>query len=401
MIMRFKLVDSGWDRVFDEALAADHSELRIICPFIKERVAGRLVGAGRPRLIHVITRFNLSDFYNGVSDTGALRLLLKHGAHVRGIRNLHAKVYLFGGRRAVVTSANLTEAALSRNEEFGFVAEEAGIIACCRKYFDEFWQRGGPDLTKARLERWEARLSSILAGGSRPSETARLPDEGVDAGVTVPSVVLPPWVAEAPQAFVKFFGTSRNRANRSLPVIEEVKIAGCHWACTYPKDKRPRQVGDGAIIFVARLVKEPNDIIIFGRAVAMKYQEGRDDATEADKKRRDFKERFPHYIRVHHAEFVSGGMENGISLKKLMDELDSNAFASTQKHAARGRGSTDPHKAYMRQPAVKLSDRGYGWLNDRLEAAFRNHGKLTPSELGKLDWPERIVKRRSGGSRRG
>ena len=290
---------------------------------------------------------------------------------------------------------------MSRNQEFGFAAEEAGIIACCRKYFDEFWQRGGPDLTIARLEMWEARLSGILAGGSRPSETARLPDEGVDAGVTVPSVVFPPWVAEAPQAFVKFFGTGRNRANRSLPVLKEVKRAGCHWACTYPKDKRPRQVGDGAIIFVARLVKEPNDIIIFGRAVAMKYQEGRDDATEADKKRRDFKERFPHYIRVHHAEFVSGGMENGISLNKLMIELGPNAFASTQQHAARGEGSTDPRKAYMRQPAVRLSDRGYNWLNNRLEAAFQNHGKLTPSELGKLDWPDRIVKRRPGGSHRG
>ena len=31
------------------------------------------------------------------------------GARARGIKNLHAKAYIFGDRRAIVTSANLTE----------------------------------------------------------------------------------------------------------------------------------------------------------------------------------------------------------------------------------------------------------------------------------------------------
>ena len=334
-----------------------------------------------------------------MSDTGALRLLLKHGAHVRGVRNLHAKVYLFGGRRVVVTSANLTEAALLRNQEFGFAAEEPGIIACCRKYFDELWQRAGSDLTIARLERWEAQLSGILAGGSRPSETARLPDEGVDAGITVSPIILPVSVADAPQSFVKFFGEGDNRAERTMKIFEEVKRSGCHWACAYPKDKRPRQVKDGAVMFMGRLV-EPNDTIIYGRAVAMQHQEGRDDATPADMKLRPWKEKWPHYIRVHHAEFIAGTLSNGVPLSQLMDEFKSDAFASTKQHAAKGSGNTDPRKAYMQQAAVKLSDEGYNWLNNRLEAAFQNHEKLTSSELEKLDWPDRIVRPRPGGSHR-
>jgi phosphatidylserine/phosphatidylglycerophosphate/cardiolipin synthase-like enzyme len=67
--------------------------------------------------LQAITWFNLADFAKGVSDIDALRMLLDAGASVRGIRNLHAKVYLFGVSRAIITSANLTAAALDRNHE--------------------------------------------------------------------------------------------------------------------------------------------------------------------------------------------------------------------------------------------------------------------------------------------
>jgi hypothetical protein len=119
----FELIDRNWGTVIDQAVAADHTELRIICPFIKCGTAERLLRAGRPRTILVLTRFNLGDFCDGVSDLSALRLLLESGAQVKGIRNLHAKLYLFGQTRAIVTSANLTDAAMRRNHEFGI---------CCR-----------------------------------------------------------------------------------------------------------------------------------------------------------------------------------------------------------------------------------------------------------------------------
>jgi phosphatidylserine/phosphatidylglycerophosphate/cardiolipin synthase-like enzyme len=113
--MDFRLVDAGWDSVLKGALRADRSSIRLVCPFIKARTAGRIVEDGRPGELLVITRYNLGDFANGVSDIGALRLLLENGAKVRGVRNLHAKLYLFGNTRVIVTSANLTEAALLRN----------------------------------------------------------------------------------------------------------------------------------------------------------------------------------------------------------------------------------------------------------------------------------------------
>jgi hypothetical protein len=50
-------------------------------------------------------------------------------------------------------------------------------------------------------------------------------------------------------------------------------------------------------------------------------------------------------------------------------------------------GNTDPRKAYRQQAAVELSAQGFVWLNDRLEKAFAQHGKLAPDVLEQLDWP--------------
>jgi hypothetical protein len=199
---------------------------------------------------------------------------------------------------------------------------------------------------------------------------------------------LPPRLAEAPQAFVKFFGESDRRQDRSSDILAEVKRSGCHWACTYPVDKRPRQVDDGAIMFMGRMVRDPNDTLIYGRAVAMKYQQGRDDASQADLDARDWKRHWPHYIRVHHAEFLAGTLANGVSLEQLMKKLDSDCFEVTQKNRSEGHGNTNPRLAYRQQPAVRLSNEGYDWLNRKLQEAFEKHGQLTPAQLGALDWPE-------------
>ena len=71
-----RLVDAGWDQELTEAIRADSSEVRIICPFIKEDALKRL-RLHRLDDVQVITRFNLSDIANGVSDIEALRVLLK------------------------------------------------------------------------------------------------------------------------------------------------------------------------------------------------------------------------------------------------------------------------------------------------------------------------------------
>ncbi len=197
-----------------------------------------------------------------------------------------------------------------------------------------------------------------------------------------------PWAQEASQGFVKFFGESRNRAPSTLSVLEEVKRSGSHWACTYPRGKRPRKVSDGAVMFMGRMTKDPNDIVIYGRAIGMRHKPDSDDASLSDLALRPWKSAWPHYIRVHHAEFVAGTLANGFSLRMLMDEFGANSFASTQRNALKGSGNVEPRHAYNQQPAVELTLEAMAWLNKKLDSIFLEHGKLSPANLGLLDWPD-------------
>ena len=298
-------------------------------------------------------------------------------------------MYLFGSKRAIVTSANLTEAALDRNHEFGLVSEDPDIIAACRRYFDDLWRRSGADLTIPQIDEWDGIVTRHRVEGGRPNRSDGLDDFGADAGVTIPPLtILPVAVVDARQAFVKFLGEGDSRVPLSFPTIEEIELDGCHWAVAYPATKRPRAVKDDAVIFIARLTREPNDVRVFGRAIGLRHVPGRDDATPEDIARRDWKATWSRYVRVHHAEFVAGTMANGISLNELMGALGANSFAPTQRNAAQGKGNTDPRRAYQQQAAVELSAEGVAWLSERLQAAFDRHGKVPQDDLDKLDWPQ-------------
>ena len=120
---------------------------------------------------------------------------------------------------------------------------------------------GGDDLVCYQVDAWEETVTRHRALGGRASEQTGLGDFGADAGVVDPLPVrLPTAVADAPQAFVKFLGEGVNRVPLSFPTIEEIKLAGCHWAVAYPASKRPGRVQDDAIIFIARLTSKANDI---------------------------------------------------------------------------------------------------------------------------------------------
>ena len=104
------------------------------------------------------------------------------------------------------------------------------------------------------------------------------PDPSGDGGGSKASAVN----SEATTAFVKFFGQSSNRSPRDRPVLDAVKTSGSHRICTYPRGRRPRAVRDGDVMFMGHLVSGPNDIKVYGRAVARAYEEGRDDAGPDD-----------------------------------------------------------------------------------------------------------------------
>ena len=199
------------------------------------------------------------------------------------MRNLHAKLYLFGKKQAILTSCNLTEAALSRNHEFGMVTSDGTIIEKRLEYFENLWSVAGNDLVCDQVDAWDRTVTDYWLGGGRPHARGDLEDFGVDTGIIeTPPAQVPIVVSDSSHAFVKFLGSNDNRFQLSNLIFEEIQRAGCYWTVCYPTNRRPRGVHDDAIIFMGRLTRNPNDVRIFGRAIGIAYRPGRDDATEAD-----------------------------------------------------------------------------------------------------------------------
>ena len=54
---------------------------------------------------------------------------------------------------------------------------------------------------------------------------------------------------------------------------------------------------------------------------------------------------------------------------------------------------THPDKALRQQPRARLSEQGFAWLNERLQAAFDLHGTIADTKLAGLDWPKLALRR--------
>ena len=390
--MSVHLVDSGWEAELRSGIAAAAGRLQLACPFIKNSVIIRLLDAAELDEIQVVTRFNLRDFARGVSDIAALHVLLDAGADVRGVNGLHAKVFVFGDRRATVTSANLTETGLARNAEFGCISEDSAFVTACGDYIDRL-HSGAQRVTADLLDRWDAEVKACLRGRGRWDPIEALPDHG--AAVNDPDPPPPTggaylgdsdgWIAESQRAWIKFAGRGNDRAPLSDLILDEIDRSGAFMFCSYPRSARPRRVQDGDTIFLSRMTHAPNDMRIIGRSIAVEHDEDHDVATPAQIAHREWLSTWPNLIYVHNCEFIDGQLSNGISLNELMTALGPACFQRTLERDQAGETGVNPRSSIMRKPDVLLSGEGFAWLTHEIEAALARHGRFSEERLNELE----------------
>jgi hypothetical protein len=383
--MTIKIIDKNWDQTFSNLAKLAKKRAIIISPFLGDKTLRNILGL-QPQEVKVITRFNLNELLINVSEIKALEYLLEIGAQVKGVKHLHSKVYIFGTSKAIITSANMTEAGLNRNTECGVESDEPKFISSVEDYFNSLWDRAGSILNISMLNKWKKEIAKAELT-SKGKAGPNLGDFGTNLGfdekndtsdAKTYSSVFPG------QYFIKFFGISSDRSSRDTKIFKEIESSESHKVLSYPKNKRPRQVNDGDLIFISRLVENPNDIMIYGRCRSKKYVEKRDDATKQDIALRDWHKKWPHYIRVEQTEFINATLNDCISFNDIMQELGTNTFITTQANALSGKGNKNPRKAYMQQAAARLTLQATQVLNHLFDEKLIKFGRIRDEELVKI-----------------
>ena len=105
---------------FFNLVQESENNIYLCAPFIKKDIVDKILEKTKQGVeMVVITSANISNFLCGSLDISAIKKLIEKGVVVRNYQNLHAKIYIFDRKKALVTSANLTNNGLYNNYEYG------------------------------------------------------------------------------------------------------------------------------------------------------------------------------------------------------------------------------------------------------------------------------------------
>ena len=129
-------------------------------------------------------------------------------------------------------------------------------IKTCHNYFEGLWNKAQPDLETKSLYSWETELKESLVKHGNIFDMGFLNDYGSKVGFDPdPEALIPTIFSEQQKSFVKFLGSSDNRVSLEVPIIEELTRSECHRVLAYPRNRRPRSVNNGSIMFIAKVGK--------------------------------------------------------------------------------------------------------------------------------------------------
>lgn len=360
-------IQENWLNIFKENLSGVNN-LKLISPFVSDNMVNHLLQKFKGDKIQVITRFNLNDFRSGVSSLKAIEKLLINGVEIKGIQNLHTKMYLFDSKSVIITSANFTSGGFFNNREFGIITDESQVINSAKSYFNELWQIDQNLLKLSVLKDWEIAIKESYKNYTF-SELPNLRDFGSSYTKNV---------IKGRRYFIKFFGLGNDRAEMKTLVEDNIRYGIAHYAISFSKaknDRRPTRYRDGDIVFMAQLSKHnQNDYSIFARGTTVKQDRERDVAGLDDFNHVSWTKDWPILVRVKDVQFINGTYADCPRMNNLIFDLDYECFESTLNNYKKNSGNTSPHYALMQKSDVRLSEAGALWMEEKFEKAINKKG---------------------------
>ena len=365
-----QIIDKNWLDLFLAELHETGS-VRLISPFVTNNIVNHLLNKSTAKEIRLITRFNLNDFRSKVSSLSALKILVQKGVEVKGIKNLHSKVFIFDEKSAIIGSANFTAGGFFNNYEFGIKTTDILTISKTTEYFHNLWLINTDILTLSQIEEWE----NEIRNSKSVSQVNELPDYGKTASIQG---------NVRRKYFIKLFGKTEHRVDLNYTSKDEIERSHCHWALTFSGRKgRPRKYNDGDVIYMARML-HGTDYSIFGKGIALRHVDKRDVASDSDIDEIDWKEDWPIYIRVQNTEFIDSSMRNCPKMSELIDSLQYDSFDKTHMKHLNGVEEINVWASLRQQADVQLSLISAEWLENKFQEARNNFGAIPQTYLDNL-----------------
>lgn len=142
-----KFLNLPWREELEAVASSARESFIVVAPFIKEDAADWLCSLLQPdvRLV-TLAHLDVRAVRTSGLDIAALRRLASVSPESRlfSVPSLHAKVYIADDRAAIVTSGNLTPAALDRNREYGVLFHEQEAVEEIRAHMLALSDIGSP-----------------------------------------------------------------------------------------------------------------------------------------------------------------------------------------------------------------------------------------------------------------
>lgn len=179
-----EILETPWRKKFLEYVREAKSEIIICAPYFSEDVISQILDTRRISVkLKFLLGFTKESLEGGQSEPKALIRIIKSKPNVESkqIENLHAKVYIFDGRKAIVTSSNPTSRGLQRNVEFG-VCLEGEEATTLRERVMAYWTDPGAEVLNST---WLLKHKSLLDKAAKSSKY-KIKSEEIRIGNWIP-----------------------------------------------------------------------------------------------------------------------------------------------------------------------------------------------------------------------
>lgn len=124
-----KIVNTYLCDIFCNLVVNSKKRIRLCAPYIKESIINKIYDIKKPDTkIDIISNFSLPNFYNGSSDIEAFKRPIESNDKVYNCQTLHAKIYIFDDKYAIITSSNLTPSGFRGNLEYGIFIKDNFLV---------------------------------------------------------------------------------------------------------------------------------------------------------------------------------------------------------------------------------------------------------------------------------